>query len=163
MRTIYFFIIAGFIFLSNCFAQLQKGQVGVSVSVQSPQLDFLIPVCLTENISFSPSIGISSISDHATDIAVGGILRYYFSNNIVSPFVGGRFGALILIPKTGDSISDIVFGPLFGGEYFLGPKLSLGIELQLNIIKSGKYSMRVGNPEGTNINTASALFATIYF
>jgi hypothetical protein len=144
-------------------AQPQSGNVGLSVVVQNEQLDFLVPILLTNKLAISPTFGIRSISDQYTDVVFGGILRYYFQNQIVSPFIGGRIGAIILSPKEGDTTTDLIFGPLFGGEYYFTSNFSVGIELQLNIISSGDNSNRFGNPGGTNINTATAFFATIYF
>jgi hypothetical protein len=60
-------------------------------------------------------------------------------------------------------ISDLILGPSFGGEYYFNKNFSVGIELQLNVVLSGEKSMRFSNPDGMNINTATALFATIYF
>ena len=157
-------IVLIFLFYSSTFySQPQKGNIGISVLVQNSQLDFLIPIFISDNFAVSPAVGISSISDQFTDISLGGIIRYYFSKNIVSPFIGGRFGALLLNPKDGESTTDLIFGPLFGGEYYFTKNFSVGIELQLNITKSDERSNRFNNPNGTNINTATAFFATIYF
>ena len=147
----------------NFLAQPQSGNIGISVVVQNEQLDFLVPILLTDKLAISPAFGVRSISDQYTDVAIGGILRYYFRNQIVSPFIGGRFGALILSPKEGDATTDLIFGPLFGAEYYFTKNFSVGIELQLNIVSSGENSDRFGNPGGTNLNTATAFSATIYF
>lgn len=61
----------------------------------------------------------------------------------------------------GDGGRDIGIG--VGGEYFLGDKFSVGVEAQLNATHSSKTSSRFGNPGGWNINTASAVLATVYF
>jgi hypothetical protein len=70
---------------------------------------------------------------------------------------------MMLFPKGGEAQTDIIFGPCFGGEYYFSQHFSAGIELQLNIAKSGVNSMRFNNPNGTNIGTATAFYATIYF
>ncbi len=162
MKTTLLFLTV-FVLTSSCFAQPEKGKVGISVSVQNTQLDFLVPIFVNDHASLSPAFGITNISDQFTDISLGLIMRYYFSKNIVSPYVGARFGALMLTPQDGDLITDFIFGPFFGGEYFFTQYFSVGIELQLNIVKSAEDSMRFDNPNGTNINTATAFIATIYF
>lgn len=58
---------------------------------------------------------------------------------------------------------DDEFDPGYGAEYFFDDQLSLGIEAQLNFSKSADNSGRFGNPGGLNANTATMLFATIYF
>jgi hypothetical protein len=153
-----------FILLSSyCFSQTHKGNIGLSVSLQNEQIDFLVPIFVSDNLSLSPAFGVRGISDKYIDLTIGSIIRYYFSEQIVSPFIGGRFGALLLLPKDDDSVIDYVFGPLFGGEYYFNEHISLGIEVQFNIVTSSEKSMRFGNPGGTNFNTATAIFATIYF
>jgi hypothetical protein len=41
--------------------------------------------------------------------------------------------------------------------------LSFGVEAQGNFTKSDKNSLRYGNPDGLNFNTATMISATIYF
>lgn len=67
------------------------------------------------------------------------------------------------IPDDGDPITDYIVGLLGGGEYFFSANFSVGIEGQLNISISDENSSRFSNPKGTNVNTASVIFATIYF
>ena len=162
MKTI-FTILTIFIISSFCYSQPQKNNVGISGSIQNSQLDFLIPIFASDKVAIAPSIGIISISDQFTDLSVGALLRYYFTKNIVSPYIGLRFGAMILSPKGGDSQTDFILGPCFGGEYYFTQHFSAGLELQLNIAKSGENSLRYNNPNGTNIGTATAFYATIYF
>jgi hypothetical protein len=146
-----------------CFAQPEKGKIGLSAEIQSQQMDFLVPIFATNNLALSPAVGVAIISDQYSDLSLGVILRYYFSNDVISPFIGGRLGTLLYIPNESDMIADIIYGPLFGGEYYFSKNFSVGIELQLNAVSSAKNSMRFGNPGRTNINTATAFFATIFF
>jgi hypothetical protein len=162
MKTL-IIVISIFIISSLCFSQPQKGNIGLSASIQNSQIDFLIPIFASDNFAISPSVGISSISDQFTDLSVGALMRFYLSKNIVSPYIGFRLGAMILSPKGGDSQTDYILGPCFGGEYYFSQHFSAGIELQLNIARSGEHSMRFNNPNGTNIGTTSAFYATIYF
>ncbi len=50
-----------------------------------------------------------------------------------------------------------------GGEYFFSSSFSVGIEAQLNLTFSDKNSVRFANPGGTNLNTGSVIYASIYF
>lgn len=160
---VYSTLLAALLISSISFAQPHGGKVGVSVVVQNSQFDFLVPVFLSNNFALSPAVGLSSISGNSTDLTLGAVARYYISQKTVSPYIGGRFGAIILMPEKGDNVTDFILGPLFGGEYFINENISAGIELQLNFYKSALNSTRFQNPNGTNVNTATAFFATIYF
>ena len=144
-------------------AQPQKGKVGVSAEIQTQQMDFLLPIFVNDWVSLAPAVGVVNISDKYTDLSLGLLMRYHLFTESVTPFIGARFGTLLYIPDEGDMISDLIIGPSFGGEYYFNENFSVGIELQLNVVLSGEKSMRFSNPNGTNINTATALFATIYF
>ena len=160
---IYIIILTILVTASLSYSQPQKNNVGLSASLQNSQVDFLVPIFTSDHFSFSPSFGIVSITNQFTDLSLGAIFRYYFTKNIVSPYIGLRFGAMILSPKGGDYQTDFIAGPLFGGEYYFSQHFSAGIELQLNIAKSAANSFRFNNPNGINIGTATALYATIYF
>lgn len=162
MKTIYsilFFLIISTLII----AQPQRGKVGVSAEIQTQQMDFLLPIFVNDWVSLAPAVGVVNISDKYTDLSLGLLMRYHLFTESVTPFIGARFGTLLYIPDEGDMISDLIIGPSFGGEYYFNENFSVGIELQLNVVLSGEKSMRFSNPDGTNINTATALFATIYF
>ena len=144
-------------------AQPQKGKVGVTAEIQTQQMDFLLPIFVNDWVSLAPAVGVVNISDKYTDLSLGLLMRYHLFTETVTPFIGARFGTLLFIPEEGDMISDLILGPSFGGEYYFNENFSVGIELQLNVVLSGEKSMRFSNPDGTNINTATAIFATIYF
>jgi len=144
-------------------AQPQKGKVGVTAEIQTQQMDFLLPIFVNDWVSLAPAVGVVNISDKYTDLSLGLLMRYHLFTETVTPFIGARFGTLLYIPEEGDMISDLILGPSFGGEYYFNENFSVGIELQLNVVLSGEKSMRFSNPDGTNINTATAIFATIYF
>ena len=54
-------------------------------------------------------------------------------------------------------------GMLAGGESFLNSSFSLSVEVQLNLSFSDELSDRFGNPDGTNLNTATVLSGAFYF
>lgn len=148
---------------SSFFAQPQRGKVGVSAEIQTKQMDFLLPIFVNDQVSLSPAVGLVSISDKYTDISLGLLIRYHLFIEKVTPFIGFRAGTLLFLPEEGDMITDLLVGPSFGGEYYFSENFSVGIELQVNVVASGEKSMRFSNPKGTNINSATAIFATIYF
>jgi hypothetical protein len=91
------------------------------------------------------------------------VFRYNLRVDEAVPYIGLRFGGLLASPEKGDGTFDMILGPLVGGEYFLRNKFSVGVEAQLNISKSDENSYRYNNPDGTNINMATAVMATFYF
>lgn len=136
---------------------------GLSVVLQSEQLDLLFPIWPDNNVVIIPSISIVSVSDISTDFGYGLGLRYNLKYDDATPYIGARVEVLVLIPKAGDSFSDIVFGPFAGGEYFFSEHFSVSVEAQLNVAMSDEFSTRFGNPDGTNVNTATVALATFYF
>ena len=141
------------------------GRFGLAASIQSNQLDISIPLWLSERFVISPVVSAAYIADGLSysDFGVGALFRYNMRTGRAVPYIGARAGVVILIPDEGDSMLDIVLGPAFGGEYFFSPHFSIGVEGQVNVAISNDASSRFGNPGGTSINTATAVFATFYF
>ena len=145
-------------------AQENKRTWGISASIQETQLDILFPIWTGTSNIIAPSIGAIYIGDSGTDLRIGLLDRIFFNaTENIKPFVGLRAGALISLPDEGDTVTDYVIGLLGGGEYFFSENFSVGVEAQLNMSISDENSSRFGNPGGTNINTATAIFATVYF
>jgi hypothetical protein len=147
------------------FAEEDKGgsKVGLTASLQNSQLEILVPIWVNEQFVLTPAIGVSHVSDYLTDFGFGMVFRHNLRVGEAVPYIGIRWGALLASPEEGDGTFDMVFGPLVGGEYFLRDKLSVGVEAQLNIAQSDENSYRFNNPDGTNINLATAVMATFYF
>lgn len=137
--------------------------IGLMAGYQAGQIDFLIPIWADKQIQFIPGIGVIKMSDFNSEYRLSLSAKYFFNRNIVAPFIELGAGAFITSPNKGDSYTDMVFGAGFGGEYFVTHNFSLGIELQLNYTKSSDNSIRFANPGGTNINTATMVYAVIYF
>lgn len=146
----------------------EKHPVGISASLQNGQFGFLIPIWLSDQFSLAPSVNLSSASGVGSEYGIGIVPRYYFRRERVSPFVGLRAAALFTQPKDGNGFdpintTDILVGGAFGADYFFDQQLAIGIELQANFTISDENSLRFNNPGGTNFNTASAIFLSIYF
>ncbi len=136
---------------------------GISVALQTEQLDITFPIWPGSSIVIIPSISVVSVNDVATDFGFGLGLRYNLNTTEAVPYIGIRFVALNLLPKNGDAMTDLVFGLFAGGEYFFSDHFSLSVEAQLNYAKSDEFSFRFNNPDGTNVNTATVALATFYF
>ena len=138
-------------------------RIGFTAAIQNNQTDIMIPIWTSERFVLAPALSAIYVSDGGTDIAAGFAFRVYPGIKKISPYWGGRFGALIQSPKDRDSKTDFLAGLMFGGEYFLHPQFSFGIEVQLNASFSDNMSYRFNNPGGTNLYTATVILANIYF
>lgn len=137
--------------------------VGLSASIQSNQLEILLPIWTSNTFSIAPAFGAIWTEDTGADLALGIVPRFYFYREKFAPYIGAKAGILYAMPNEGDGVIDYILGLSGGGEYFLDDHFSLGVEAQLNIGKSDPKSGRFGAPDRISVNTASAIFATIYF
>ncbi len=137
---------------------------GISASFQGSQVDLLLPVWLNARTVIAPAFGVTWAEDAGTDLHVGLAPRIYlYHEGNVNPFIGLKVAMLWAKPSSGDGTTDWLAGLAFGGEYFFDEHMSMGVESQLNFAFSGDRSLRFGNPGKTSMNTAAALFATVYF
>ncbi|MBO6534682.1 MAG: hypothetical protein JJ966_00580 [Balneolaceae bacterium] len=137
---------------------------GVTAVIQSDQLEFQIPIWTNNQTIIAPVIGAVYAQDIGTDLTVGLVLKKFQKETVGAvPFFSIKGGAVIGMPKEGDTITDFVVGLGYGGEYFFNPNFSIGIELQGNASISDEGSFRFGNPGNVNFNTATLISASIYF
>ena len=135
---------------------------GFRASLQSKQFGFSFPF-IKHNIEIAPNLSVVFANEIGTDFGVGISFRKYKSIMKVAPFYGIGIGVLTFIPKEEDAVTDFIVGLCTGAEYFVERNLSIGVELQLNGSFSDEYSSRFGNPGEFNINTASAVFVSVYW
>lgn len=155
------FLLIGSTFLN---AQDTERKFGFTASIQSEQIDFLIPIWVSNKVTISPSISFIAAQDVGSDLSLGLVPKVYLSDPVNAvPYLTGRVATVIGIPKEGDNIYDFILGLGVGGEYFFQSQFSIGIELQGNLTISDEGSFRFGNPGNVNFNTATALTASIYF
>ncbi|KAB2881252.1 porin family protein [bacterium] len=144
--------------------QVIQRKIGLSTSLQKEQLDISIPIRTSEYFVLAPSLKVIYVEDAGTEFGFGASVKRYFRNTKVAPYVTGRASLFGLESKTDDSSwLDFGFGLGLGADYFFDPNFSIGIEAQVNSTVSDKNSYRFGNPGGTNVNTATAITASIYF
>lgn len=168
MKKITFLILVFYFFNLTAIAQSSNSEthsgVGLTASLQSEQLDFLIPIWISNKAILAPSFSFISAQDVGSDLGLGLVFKNYLGEiEDAVPYVALKGGAIFGIPNEGDTITDFLFGAGFGGEYFFQPKFSIGIEIQGNLSISDEGSFRFGNPGNVNFNTATALTASIYF
>ncbi|HUI29660.1 MAG TPA: hypothetical protein VLX91_05550 [Candidatus Acidoferrales bacterium] len=139
---------------------------GLTASFQSSQLDILVPIWVSKMVSLAPAVGLAWEDGTGADLHIGIVPRFYLTKKKVSPYLGLQIAMLKIIPAGGAGVAsttDWLAGLAFGGEYFFDEHLSFGVESQANFTYSDQNSSRFGNPGKTNLNTAAAVFATVYF
>ena len=141
----------------------QGTKVGISASVQTTQFDILVPIWTSDRFSIAPAFGFVWVEEGGTDFRFALVPRFFFRKDKVAPYLGLKAGVLIASPEIGESATDGIFGAAFGGEFFLDDHFSFGTEAQLNLTTSSEKSARFGNPGRKNLNTAAAIYATVYF
>ncbi len=147
-----------------CQEETDNKTFGLSASVQGGQLDIILPIWVGSKIVIAPAFSVVYVEDAAIDLGVGIAPRFYLRTGRVAPYIGGRAAAFFLMPSgNAQNITDWLLGLTLGGEYFLDPKFSIGVEAQANFAISDDFSGRFGNPGGLSLNTATAIFVSIYF
>lgn len=137
---------------------------GLSAALQGSQMEILMPIWVSDGFVLAPSVGLVMSEDVATDLSIGIAPRLVFNaGSRLRPYAGAKLGALMFSPESGESATDILVGLAAGGEYFFDTHFSVGVEGQLNAVFSDDHSARFVNPGKMNINTATAIGATIYF
>lgn len=129
-------------------------QLGAS-AVASELLDILVPIWLGDATVLAPGFSVLYLENTGTVLGVLLTPRFYIRKSRVAPYIGGRGKAIITIPDAGSNTYDWSVGLVFGGEYFVNPKFSFGVETQLNgfIPDAGNFIF----------NTGAVILATVYF
>ncbi|MEM9050754.1 MAG: hypothetical protein AAGC47_01775 [Bacteroidota bacterium] len=144
-------------------------KVGLSATVQAEQFGLLVPVWLSDDIALVPSVRLNYADGLGTDLAVGLSLRDYLREGKVRPYFTPGVAALFsFVDDSEDELEDAstldwVLGMAIGGEYFLDPRFSFGVELGLAGYWSDENSNRFGNPDSFGINTSAAVLVNVYF
>ncbi len=152
---------------------LKRPGIGLMASFQGGQYGIALPIIAGSSVAVVPAFSFKYVENASTEIGFGAAMRYYLRMNVnLLPYTG--IGAQVImtdpaettymgVKQENESYIDFGANAFLGLEYFLADKFSVGVEAQLNFVKSADDSNRYGNPGGININTASRLCATIYF
>jgi hypothetical protein len=141
---------------SASFTIPQSTVFGTSAAV-SDLLDILVPIWLGDVAVIAPGISVLYVENSGTQLGLLLSPRFYLRMSRVAPYIGGRVKAIITIPDAGTNTYDWVVGLVFGGEYFVNPKFSFGVETRLNGF--------IPDPDVGNfiLNTGASILATVYF
>jgi len=148
------------------FASLNSGyaqeemtrRFGLTGSLQGGQTTILVPLWLGDRLTVAPGFNLLWIDGGTTNIGLQVTPRLYFDMNRIAPYISGTIGVLLNMPNGGGDTTNLILGIGMGGEYFINPKFSMGVEARLN--------GAVADFSGANnltIITATAVHANVYF
>ncbi len=169
MKKVILFIIVFFIFYNAGAAENKSNTaLGMMVSFQQAQVDIACPIRTSNSFMIAPVISVSYMEDIGSTFGFGLAPRFYMNDkeckaNTLKPFISAKAAFVRSSPDNGPSTTDFIIGISYGGEYFISSNFSVGLEAQLNFVKSDDNSGLFGNPGGINVNTGGSLFASIYF
>ncbi|MFZ4797559.1 MAG: hypothetical protein ACOYMA_08685 [Bacteroidia bacterium] len=146
----------------------KKRNVGLSAGIQSNQYGISMPVWVSDKVVLEPYIGLKYINKVGSELSLGFTPKYYFKNEKIAPYIGLGLGLVSYKPADENVINKIattsfVSGFLFGIDYFLDPKFSIGVQAQGNFLFPNGSSYQMGIENNVIFNTASAVVVSIYF
>jgi len=161
------------LFLSNGLAgeaETGHGRFGLTASLTNAHLDIVVPIFVTETISIAPALSLASVEEVRSDYSLGALFRYHFSRDIYAPFVGLGLAAFTyspdedtIYPGNTEKQTDLLISPHLGIERYFDQRFCIGISAQLNVIQADEYSYRLGYADKQVINTATSIYATLFF
>lgn len=131
---------------------------GLTASIQGGQGQILVPIWLGDKLTLAPGIGLNYTENVGTTITLLLAPRFYLDMRRVAPYISARGGINLNMPSAGGDTTDGMLGLGFGGEYFVNPKFSFGVEGQLNVTL-----FDVGGANNKSISTGAAVHANVYF
>ena len=155
-------------------AAQERPSLGLGISIVPlegagavPTVEVYVPLMLAPNFRLEPSLGIFTNDPPAggtdtSDITLG-VGAFYVSP--IAPqadmYVGGRLKLNFASEDDGiddDSDTDVLLAGAVGGEYYLVPKFSIGMEAQL-----GLYSLGDVTDDSSGFFTTGLAFLRVYF
>ncbi len=131
---------------------------GLTASIQGGQPAIMVPLWLSDTVILAPGIQILYIENVRSDFGLFLAQRFYMEMKRVAPYISAQAGVMFNRPDVGTKTEDLRFVAGFGGEYFVNPKFSFGIEALLvgSVIDLSGASV-------IGIATAMAVYANVYF
>ncbi len=157
-----------------------------SVPLDTP-LSVYVPIQISPHLRVEPSLGFATFSmdavyantanipesGHAWNLGVG-VLYYPAPAQPAGFYVGGRAGVVFAgysisnapLPSTDVSWTNVYLKAVLGGEYFLAPKFSVGLEAQLGVTFFGDEDVTGQVTLSRDLvgwNTSGLIFARYFF
>jgi hypothetical protein len=152
-------------------AQQQRRTVGVGASITpdadfSPTIEIYVPIQIAPQFRLEPSLGIfTTDAEGRNDISnvTVGIGAFYVMPLAAAAdmYAGARLKLNFASWDDGvndDSDTDFLLAGALGGEYYLVPQLSLGVEAQLGLYQNGEV-----NGDDSGLFTTGLGFLRFFF
>ncbi len=148
--------------LSSGYAQGEEvtRSFGLTGSLQGGQTTILVPLWLGDMLTLAPGFSLRWVDGGTTNIAVQVTPRLYFDMNRIAPYITGTIGVMFNMPNVGANTTNLMLGIGLGGEYFINPKFSMGVEAGLMGMVS---NINVSGARTSMVNSATAVHANVYF
>jgi len=131
---------------------------GLTAYVQNSQTSILVPIWVNPMLTIAPGFSFSYLENSGSRIGFFLMPRIYLDMRRVAPYLAIRVGAHINAPKRARNTTDFLLGGGFGGEYFINPRFSLGVEA---IVDGQIIDLGTGN--NIKLDTSAAVHANVYF
>lgn len=177
----------------EAFNYAQFGAMTLGAVPANVPVSVYVPIQITPHLRIEPSLGLATysqdraaaalgtgeVSGHAWNIGVG-VLYYLAPAQPAGFYVGGRLGLVFSgrttvnganTVLTEGSETDFYLRGVLGGEYYLAPRFSVGVEAQLGPTFYGNESLTVTpGPSPATVsrnltgwNTSGLVFARFFF
>lgn len=148
------------------FASLNSGyaqeemtrKFGLTGSLQGGQTTILVPLWLGDRLTVAPGFSLLWVDGGTTNIGLQVTPRLYLDMNRIAPYISGTVGVMINMPNVGGDTTNLILGIGLGGEYFINPKFSMGVEARLN-----GAILNISGAGVATITSATAVHANVYF
>jgi hypothetical protein len=141
---------------ANAQERAVKRTVGLAGLIQNGHPEILVPIWLGDRFVLAPAVALQYQENVGSVVGLGGVGRFYLYMERIAPYFGGQVSADITMPDgPGPNSTDLSIGVLFGGEFFLHQRFSVGVEAH------GDFFL----PDGGNnmFSTSTAVIANVYF
>ena len=147
-------------------AQEARRQFGLGIGIDEESapgspVELYLPLNVAPQLRIEPSFGLRT-GDDRTDVTIGsGLFLVQRLAPALDLLIGGRLKlnfASVDRPGDDESGTDLYRAGALGGEYYLVPRFSLGLEGNL-----GFYSQSDASGDDSGLFTASTAFLRVYF
>jgi hypothetical protein len=111
-----------------------------------------------DTMVIAPGLSLNWVDGVTTNIGLFVQPRFYTNMRRVATYLTGQVGVMMIMPNGGGDTTNLQVSGGLGGEYFINPKFSLGIEALLQGLVAD-----ISGASGKSITTITVIQGNIYF
>jgi len=161
MRRSALFVLTG-ILLATGSVSAQEGDMtrtwGLAATLQGGQPAVTVPLWMGDTMVIAPGLSLNWVDGVTTNIGLFVQPRFYTNMRRVATYLTGQVGVMMIMPNGGGDTTNLQVSGGLGGEYFINPKFSLGIEALLQGLVAD-----ISGASGKSITTITVIQGNIYF